>query len=265
MHQTEIHTFLTHFFKENHCDIHLLSSHTFQVQLTKEMDKALMNRPFYWHYVEKTGAEPQPATLTLKTGQEDEEEKQGEFIHFGSPRLHDIFRFVQKKGAYGKFYEGVYPSSQAISLKPWLNLNGKISYKCHQKKEIFYSIGLSLITGEMLNDFHTLIANRSYLVTIPDYCFTLTPLIKPATGITRIQNHIKNNIEHDDHEWANVAEKKMRNDLSLLDTFYEDVFPKPTSYEKEKEAIIEQYQPIIELSIINGGLFYLSTHPLAHN
>ncbi|MCR6096695.1 hypothetical protein HXA31_05175 [Salipaludibacillus agaradhaerens] len=263
MHQTEIHSFLTHFFNENQCDITLLSPKTFQVQLTKEMDKALMNRPFYWHYVEKTGAEPQPATLTLKTAYEDEEKQQAEFIHFGSPRLHEIFRFVEKKGAHGKFYEGVKTSSQAISLKPWLSLNGKISYKCHQKRETFFSIGLSLITGEMLNDFHTLIDDRSYLVTIPDYCFTLTPLIKPGTGISRIQNHIKKKIENDNHEWADIAEEKMKKDLSLLDIFYDDVFPKPASYEKEKEAIIEQYKPIIELSIINGGLFYLYSHPLA--
>ncbi|MCR6110475.1 hypothetical protein HXA35_09055 [Bacillus sp. A301a_S52] len=262
MHQTEIHSFLTHFFKENECNITELSPKTFQVQLTKEMDKALMNRPFYWHYVEKTRAEPQPAILTLKTEHEDEKQ-QAEFIHFGSQRLHEIFRFVEKKGAHGKFYEGVNTSSQAISLKPWLSLNGKISYKCHQKKEMFFSIGLSLITGEMLNDFHTLIDNRSYHVTIPDYCFTLTPLIKPATGISRIQNHIKKKIEHEDHEWAHAAEEKMKEDLSLLDIFYEDVFPKPASYEKEKEAIIEQYKPTIELSIVNGGLFYLHSHPLS--
>ena len=28
------------------------------VQLTIEMDKELMNRPFYWHYLEKTGGRP---------------------------------------------------------------------------------------------------------------------------------------------------------------------------------------------------------------
>ncbi|MDI5788447.1 YqhG family protein [Bacillus licheniformis] len=30
------------------------------VQLTVEVDKQIMNRPFYWHWLEKTGGEPNP-------------------------------------------------------------------------------------------------------------------------------------------------------------------------------------------------------------
>ena len=37
------------------------------VQLTIELDKELMNRPFYWHYLEKTGGVPNPMKLTFIT------------------------------------------------------------------------------------------------------------------------------------------------------------------------------------------------------
>ncbi|MDR2993585.1 MAG: YqhG family protein, partial [Bacillus cereus] len=55
MQQHEIHNYLYNFFEANNCEILGRSPHLLDVQLTIEMDKLLMNRPFYWHYLEKTG------------------------------------------------------------------------------------------------------------------------------------------------------------------------------------------------------------------
>ena len=49
MEQREIHTFLLRFFQANQCDILEESAGHLTVQLTIEMDKLIMNRPFYWH------------------------------------------------------------------------------------------------------------------------------------------------------------------------------------------------------------------------
>lgn len=46
MEQREIHTFLLRFFQANQCDILEESAGHLTVQLTIEMDKLIMNRPF---------------------------------------------------------------------------------------------------------------------------------------------------------------------------------------------------------------------------
>ena len=65
-------------------------------------------------------------------------------------------------------------------------------------------------------------------------------------------------IEGDDHSWAEDARKRWEQDLKLLDHFYEDVEEENENYETEKKALQDQYEPKINISFINGGLFYLT-------
>ena len=44
--------------------------------------------------------------------------------------------------------------NQQTPLKPWIGLNVKISYQCDRKKDVFNSIGLNLINGQMVENFH---------------------------------------------------------------------------------------------------------------
>jgi hypothetical protein len=55
---------------------------------------------------------------------------------------------------------------------------------------------------------------------------------------------------------------RWQNDLNLLEHFYKDMDEKSESYYTEKEALKAQYEPNIRISIINGGLFYLSDRAL---
>lgn len=70
-------------------------------------------------------------------------------------------------------------------------------------------------------------------------------------------------IKQDDHSWAEDAKARWREDEELLDRFYEDEEEKPEYYHVEKEALRTQYEPIISVDIINGGLFYLSETALS--
>ncbi|WP_158282145.1 YqhG family protein [Salipaludibacillus keqinensis] len=266
MQQTDIHQFLNEFFTEYQCPVTNISATSMVVQLTPEMDKALMNRPFYWHYIEKMGGLPSPMQLTFETSfEETQKSKTSEMVHYGSPRLHQLFSFALKQGKFGHYYEDIHLKTGAIPLKPWICLNGKLTYQCHRKKEHFFSIALSLITGEMLNNFHSLVEHWPMKQTISSLCFPLSPLIKPASGIQRIKNHLLTTLHQENHSWAEEANLKIKEEIRLLEQFYIDVDPKPDSYEREKEAIQTQYDPVIQLNIINGGLFYLNSHPLNTN
>jgi hypothetical protein len=257
--QQEIHNFLEKYFKSNHCEIVENGPGYITVQLTVEMDKELMNRPFYWHYLEKTGGIANPMSLTLITdSQKAPEQLKGEQIHFGSPRLHQIFESTKKLAGYIRLYENHKVIQQQVPLMPWLGLNVKISYQCDRKRDIFHSIGLQLINGQMVEGFHDRLIDMQLTPKIPDYSFTLSPLVKPLSGITRIENYFRQQLNQENHSWANEAIERWNKDLKLLDHFYEEEEEKSENYETEKQALKEQYEPKISISIINGGLFYLT-------
>lgn len=259
MQQQDIHDFLESYFLANGCEIKENTSGYMTVQLTVDLDKELMNRPFYWHYLEKTGGVPNPMTLTLIYDREKAPENlKGETIHFGSPRLHQIFASTKNLARYIRLYE-VIPNqgNQQIPLKPWLGLNLKISYQCDRKKDVLRSIGLQLINGQMVENFFTSLTQRELTPKIPDYSFTLSPLIMPKSGILRIENYLRRELAQEDTTWADEAIKRWQKDLALLEHFYKDSEEKDDSYMIEKKALQEQYEPKITISIINGGLFYL--------
>jgi hypothetical protein len=259
MQQQEIHNFLISYFKANECEITENGPGHLVVQLTIDLDKELMNRPFYWHYLEKTGGIPNPMKLTLITNpQAAPENLKGEVIHFGSPRLHQIFESTKNLSKYIRLYENHQNLNNQTPLLPWLCMNVKISYQCDRKRDIFKSIGLQLINGKMVEDFHNRLIEVPLTPKIPDYSFTLSPLVKPISGMSRIENYLKIAINEDDHSWAEEARMRWDNDLKLLEHFYEDVEEEDENYETEKRALKEQYEPNIHISFINGGLFYLT-------
>ncbi|MFD0827608.1 YqhG family protein [Neobacillus sp. M.A.Huq-85] len=259
MQQQEIHNFLIKYFEANECEIVENQPGYLTTQLTIELDKELMNRPFYWHYLEKTGGIPNPMKLTFITDQQRAPDHvKGETIYLGSPRLHQIFTSTKNLAGYIRLYENHSLHNRQTPLLPWLCMNVKISYQCDRKRDIFKSIGLQLINGQMVEDFHERLSKIKLTPKIPDYSFTLSPLVKPKSGMTRIENYLRNVIDGDDHTWAEEARKRWDMDRKLLDHFYEDCEEENESYETEKKALQEQYEPKINISFINGGLFYLT-------
>ncbi|MFA8437656.1 YqhG family protein [Pueribacillus sp. YX66] len=255
MQQHDIHHYLERYFKANGCEITRNEDGLLAVKLTVELDKLLMNRPFYWHYIEKTGRVAEPMTLTFLTKKIENEN--GEFIHVGSPRLHQIFQAAKKTAAYIRLYEHVQGSETAyMPLVPWLMLNVKISYISDRKKNHLQSFGLQLITGQVCTNVIEQLEHLRLTPKLPDFSFPLTPLIKPKSGINRIKNQIYAQIENDDHEWAEEAKKRWANDLNLLERFYENK-EKTEAYYNEKKALQTQYEPYVNIEVINGGILYL--------
>ena len=114
-----------------------------------------MNRPYYWQYLENTDGVPSPAQITLITDQNQlEEDIKGEVVHFGSPRLNQIFQATKDLGSFVHMYERVSENlGTKTILTPWLGVNYKVSYYSDQTKEMLYSLGINLMTGEMKHSF----------------------------------------------------------------------------------------------------------------
>ncbi|MFX3616373.1 MAG: YqhG family protein [Sporolactobacillus sp.] len=257
MQQAEIHDYLIRFFSASGCTLLSGSSPSgpIKVKLTEKMDQLLMNRPFYWHYIKQIGSTPETATLLLRTNDQSEE---GEFLHFGAPRLHQIFDTAKKLGPYIRLYQKI-PEGRASALEPWIGINMKISYQCDLKKDRVSSIGLQLINGTMIEGFQDMLGKLDLSPRLPNYLYTLRPLITVGSGIKRIAGHIEDRLKAEPIDWANDAGSRWIHDQELLNSFYEHQDQKPESYFQEKEALKQQYQPRIEASLINAGLFYLQS------
>ncbi|MCT2537543.1 YqhG family protein [Aquibacillus koreensis] len=254
-----LHDFLNDYFTSNHCEILENNNGKLHIQLTDKMDELLMNRPFYWQYVKKLGYPGEPMKISFITNPNRREEE-GEWIHFGSPRLHQIFRALQTQGKFTKLYEHV-QSGQRTALVPWLVTNLKISYSGKQKKDEIVSIGLQLINGamnlNMMQDLDTI----SLKPKISDFSYTMTPIIRMKSGYQRILNYVEQELQNKDHIWAEESWNHLQSEKKLLEHFYQDTTEDEeyeNRFEQELKDIESLYKPVIDISVINGGLFYLT-------
>ena len=259
MYPQQIHDYLLKFFKENNCHILNNDDHYINVQLTIEMDKKIMNRPYYWKYLESTNGEPNPAQLTLITDKNKlmEDGIKGEVVHFGSPRLSQLFQATKELGSFVQMYERVNKFEKNTILTPWLGVNYKISYYSDQTKEMLYSLGINLMTGNLIEEFQESLREVDLDPTMSERRFNLPYIIKPIRALERLDVVIDNIIQQDDHTWAEEAKERWQKDQKVLEYFYEGVEKKPDCYEMEKKAMEQQYEARIKIEILNGGLFYM--------
>ena len=257
MYPQQVHGYLQSLFQETGCPVLTEHPHYLTVQLTVDMDKRVMNRPYYWQYIESSGGEPAPAQLTLIADKTSlQEEIRGEIIHFGSPRLNLLFKATRELGSFVQMYEISERETNTI-LTPWLGVNYKVSYYCDQTKEMLHSLGVNLITGAVVEDFQEKLRGLRLDSEPTGNIFNLPYVIKPSRAIERLEEFVEQMVLRDNHEWAEEAKERWQRDLEVLEYFYVDVTEKPECYELEKKAMEEQYSPRIKMEIINGGLFHL--------
>lgn len=249
----EVHHYLRTFFKETDCEIVEESPSYLTIQLTADIDKRIMNRPFYWQFIESTKAEPNPLKVTFITNKETNAEIRGEYIHYGSMRMHQIFQATKELGSFVQMYENI----EGASLFPWLGLNFKVAYQTDQTKEMLFSLGINLIHGSVKSDFQDILIEKELSDKVPENVYCLPFIVSPARAIDRLESAIENYIANDDMSWAEEANKRLKREQEILDHFYEGVDEKPESYEIERQGLKERFQPKIKIDIISGGLFYL--------
>lgn len=249
-----IEQFLIQFFTSHHCEIQKQEAGKMTVQLTIDMDKALMNRPFYWQYVESTGNIGKPKQLTFITDPKKADE--GEWIHFGSPRLEQIYQYLSKTSKFIHLYENVEVMNNTM-LQPWLLTNICIMYEGKQKKEELLSIGLNLINGTFLFDMMQRLEKIQLKPKISNHCYTISPLIKVKSGLLRIESYVESYVNNMEHQWALESIQLLKEETMMIHHFYEDS-EEETDMNKEIEEVTARLQPQITFDIINGGILYLT-------
>ncbi|MFT9849374.1 YqhG family protein [Aneurinibacillus sp. REN35] len=270
MNQMQVRSFLERYFAAHQARYEEVHPAYFKVELPTEVDKDLGNRPFYWTYVEKLNLEPQPMCMTLVFDRAAlPDGVHGEDIMFGSPRLQQFFTSARRHGRYIRLYEHANaqaaPDVQA-ALTPWLGINYKISFICDRKKDYLLSLGINLIHGQIDEHFFASLESRAMRPLLPDYAYTMRPIFSPDSAVTHLEQYIEKYIQQEDTAWAKEARKRLASELLQIEQFYTavDAGDKPNETvmnpkEKRTEELRWQYEPRIEVDIINGGLFFLHT------
>lgn len=234
-------------------------------QLSEQADRDLVNRPFYWSYVEKLGIEPQPVTLSfIFEPDQTPDGIHGEHINAGSPRLQQIFRSVQKNGRYVRLYEdtplNLRSPRGSRPYTPWLCVNYKIEWVCDRLRNEIHSLGIQLMDGSIRSDFYATLTKRTWTPRLPSHRFLTAPKLTPEEAVHQLEFYIQGYLEQIDDTWAVEAEERMQEELDRLAQYYEET-PSGTieqEYERRKRETKWQYQPRIEVSVINAGLFYMT-------
>ncbi len=250
----DLEKFIIDFFHAYQCKVEKQDKGIIKVELTEELDKAIMNRPFYWHYMESTGQIGIPATLTLITDP-TKRNGTGEYVDIGSPRIQQMFSLISKREKYTKLFQEI-KTDINTPLYPWLLVNMKICYKGKQKKEELISLGVQLINGKVIVNMMDELEPLALKKHISDHCYTLSPIITLTSAYKRIEKIILDYVEKQPKEWARETMEIQREEIALLNQFYEDD-PENAIYKKEKEELNQRFTPEISLEVVSGGIVYL--------
>lgn len=280
MNQTWVRNYVESYLEKNQCRfIEREKGHT-TVKLSVETDKDLTNRPYYWTFVERTGAEPEPLTLTFIFDKNNASEGiRGEEIRFGSERLKQIFHSAKKRGRMARLFEqtqGKYANyhyrNDALNvLYPWLGVNYKIEFISYKKKDKIISLGINLASGEMKDNFLKLLNSIDLTPALPANITITQPYITFREAALQFDEWLLNEINKENFDWVIESNERLKDEIEQLDTYYlsrhnyqktEAEKNKSNNLYVEKEKRIEelswQYAPKVEVSAINYGLFYIS-------
>ena len=258
MNQADLHPFLMDFFKTRQAEILEQTTGKLTVKLTERLDQQLMNRPFYWQYVKKLGLGGETMQLTFLTDKNERDQSDGEWVHYGSPRLEQIFRIIQQEGTFTTLFESRPAANhQKTALQPWFVCNLRVKYRGYRPSDEIVSIGILLLNGTMRFQFMEGIETIEFSTTIPDYCFTLPTIISVNRALNRVTDELEKRIKDQSKEFTVKSYAIYQRER--------DMVRKLKDHQNEEEAdhlaeqqIYDRLYPQVDLQWINSGIFYLS-------
>lgn len=300
MNSLQIKQFITRYLSATQCQIIEKTPESLLVKLSPLADRALTNRPYYWSFVERTGAEAETLTIRfnfeepnelpfdkesaqsqaqrvqtppLSFGQRIPEEK----MYYGSAMVKQIFQHCRTNGKYVELYENTKaePSTHlsrqaaygfATPLTSWLGVNYKVEYICDMKKDEIYSLGMNLSTGEIVENFYSLICNKQLMPKMPTQTH-LRETISLTRAAVDLEKYIEKKLIIGDHEWASLAMERYRDEVQRVETYYKQMQNDDEPSESDEnhtwqlhnklKEIEQQYRPKITVNVINCGIFHL--------
>lgn len=261
----QIRSFVERYLTSNDCQIIESTPEMIEAQLSIEADQDLLNRPLYWMYVQKMQLPPQPARFRFFFQESEESQKiYSDHLYFGAPRFTQMLESAQQRGRFVRLYQvhskkdPHWPNPKGYH--PFLAIQYQISYICDQKKDRLISLSIDLQTGEIKEAFYSWAQQQKWTLQLPPARFIHPPQLSLPQAVGKCEEYLQAQIEQEDHTWIDEANRRLQEEYAQAEQYYPE---SPSMTEEEQQAkkqrlreIIWQYQPRIEVQIINAGLFY---------
>ncbi|MEK4357084.1 YqhG family protein [Paenibacillus sp. FSL M7-1455] len=272
----EVQEHMMTYLESTECQIIEKSPYHVTVKLSPQADRQLTGRPYYWGFVDRTGAEPETLSFTFVFDPErydqHEQEKtaaarqqdhllsryygtapllpqlgpgriQREDVTYGSARLQQIWNAARQEGFCLYLFEQP-PSLQRETLfsapyEPWLGVCFKAEMACDMKKEELHFIGISLVSGQIASPFPDRLKGLALSPRLPEnvHIKPATLSIDAAAGL--LESYLTGKLAEMDYGWAEQAKERLKEELAVIDIYYEDLLKEPD--EEKLAAIREQF------------------------
>jgi len=195
-----------------------------QVELPREIDKELTDRPYYWMYVEATGQDVPNSVLSLSFQPDLQVEgvEKIEFVTLGSFRLNKLIESAQKRGRFVQVYQqsGVLTGG---TLTPWLLSTFKISFVADRRRDEMVSYAVNLHDGRVLRDFYEQVADVAFADQPPAHVQTRPAALTEPIAYQRLREQVEADLRALDHTWALDAEYHLEREMEQLETYYQSL------------------------------------------
>lgn len=274
-------------------------------KLSPQADKQLTNRPYYWGFVERTGVEPETLSFTFvfdperytvpdvpvnpapNGGPQDSilsryfgvtpaaprigpGRIQREDVSYGSRRLQQIWDAARQDGSYVYLFEQPGNLQRralfSAAYEPWLAVCFKVEMTCDVKKEELHFMGISLLSGEITDDFRHLLVGKNLSPRLPENVHINPAELSVTKAAEILQSNLTSKLSQLDYQWADQAQERLKDELAIIDAYYENMMNEPEEekndhireqYTRRRSEMTWQYEPKVKISAITCGLFHL--------
>ncbi len=269
--QRNLYDFCHRYFKHIGATILPSAYGTLTVELPRDIDKELTDRPFYWMWVDAMNETPPNTVLHLvfersEVQPKDSGDLKPESMTPGCYRMQRILQSAKTHGMFAAAYE------QAQVLSPFALFIAKVSFVSDLRQDFLESYAIDLrnfqIYGDVMND----LLHRDLRDDRPPAANVLPIAINMDQLFHIIYQCIELDVRVRDHSWAKDARNRLNSELNRLDAYYDSVLATShldaeqiASYAAEralrKAEILWRTEPKVEVRLTQMALVYLAQQP----
>ncbi len=242
------------------------------VELPRDVDKELTDRPFYWMWVEAMNETPANTVLYLKfnpdsTDAEAPPESKPELVVPGCYRMLRLYASAKARGAFAAAYEtgGV--------LFPYAVFVVKVSFVSDRRMDFLESYAIDLQTFQVYGDVIPELLNRALFDERPQHARLIATPIDMDKVFSLLLRCVRLDVEARDHQWAIDARRRLELELGRLDDYYtslheqtrvidpQHILPHAAERELRIAEIVWRTEPKIEVRPLQMALVYLGAPP----
>ncbi len=171
-----------------------------------------------------------------------------EELHYGSRRLHQIFEAARDGGKYVNLFEQpnarqLYARSPAV-YEAWLGVCYKIEFACDLKREELHWLGISLKSGTIVPNFGSMLESRQLSPLLAGNMHVQPAKLSVQEASISLENYLNAQLSQQDYKWAVQARERLREELEVIDHYYDDLVKEQKEEEEKKKPYKSSIKPV---------------------